>query len=182
MRTKLANIVLLGLAIGLPGLTRATSLPSPIPSPHVDACLKAAAQQYGLSYILLRAIAEQESRYDPVAIGRNPNGSLDIGLMQINSAWLPLLQAYGVTSNSLLDPCTNAFVGAWVLRINVERLGATWGAVGAYNANSAAKQLDYAKAVLARVQRLLRAPTAVELKGAQRQDATAHAVARADHD
>jgi hypothetical protein len=51
------------------------------------ACWDDAAQRYQVSSALLYAIARTESGLNPLAIGRNGNGSRDIGLMQINSSW-----------------------------------------------------------------------------------------------
>jgi soluble lytic murein transglycosylase-like protein len=56
------------------------------------ACWEQAGERYGLSPELLYAIARTESGLDPQAVGRNRNGSRDIGLMQINSVWLPRLR------------------------------------------------------------------------------------------
>ena len=100
------------------------------------ACWAEAATRYSVSPELLYAIARTESGMNPQAIGRNRNGSRDIGLMQINSAWLPALAAHGITERDLFDPCTSIHVGAWILAGNVQRLGYTWDAVGAYNAAS----------------------------------------------
>jgi soluble lytic murein transglycosylase-like protein len=117
------------------------------------ACMELAAQRYGLNADLLRSIAQTESSLDPRAVGHNRNGSRDIGLMQINSAWLPVLARHGISEQDLFDPCTNALVGAWVLAGNVARLGPTWAAVGAYNARSPELQRAY----ILRVQRHLAA-------------------------
>jgi soluble lytic murein transglycosylase-like protein len=116
-------------------------------SSSAQACWDAAAARYQLSSELLYAIARTESALNPAAIARNRNGSRDIGLMQINSAWLPTLAAHGIGERELLEPCTNIHVGAWILAGNVQRLGYTWDAVGAYNAASPALRRAYADKV-----------------------------------
>ena len=111
------------------------------------ACWEDAAQRYQVSSALLYAIARTESGLNPQAIGRNGNGSRDIGLMQINSAWLPTLASHGIGERDLFEPCTNIHVGAWILAGNVSRLGYTWEAVGAYNAASPALRRSYVEKV-----------------------------------
>ena len=104
-------------------------------APARSACWDDAAARYGLPAALLRAIASVESGFNPGATSTgNRDGSRDIGLMQINSAWRPLLAAYGIRESDLYDPCTNLHVGAWVLAHNIARLGWDWDAIGAYNA------------------------------------------------
>ena len=117
------------------------------------ACWEKAAARYGVSSELLVAIARTESNLDPAAIGRNRDGSRDIGLMQINSAWLPKLATHGIGEHDLLEPCTNIQVGAWILAGNVQRLGYTWDAVGAYNAATPFKRIRYAWKVYANLGR-----------------------------
>jgi hypothetical protein len=66
-----------------------------------QACWDDAAQRYQVSSALLYAIARTESGLNPQAVGRNGNGSRDIGLMQINSAWLPTLASHGIGERDL---------------------------------------------------------------------------------
>ncbi|MEM1668353.1 MAG: lytic transglycosylase domain-containing protein [Thermofilaceae archaeon] len=97
------------------------------------ACFLSAASTYGVSYELLMAIAKVESRFNPRALGRNKNGSYDIGIMQINSSWLPYLRRYGVRIEHLWDPCYNIHIGAMVLRHCMDIYGNSWRAVDCYN-------------------------------------------------
>ncbi|HEX6705206.1 MAG TPA: lytic transglycosylase domain-containing protein [Albitalea sp.] len=108
------------------------------------ACWQAVGEKYGIHPHLLYAMAKTESNLNARARNRNPNGSYDVGLMQINSIWLPTLARYGITEQHLLDPCINLEVGAWILAQNMRRLGQSWDAVGAYNAASPDKQRAYA--------------------------------------
>jgi len=118
-----------------------------------QACWDAAAARYGVSSELLYAIARTESALDPNAIGHNRNGTRDIGLMQINSAWLPTLAVYGIGERELFEPCTSIHIGAWVLAGNIQRLGYTWNAIGAYNAVDPELRRAYAARVHRQLQR-----------------------------
>jgi soluble lytic murein transglycosylase-like protein len=109
--------------------------------------VRATGARYGVNPYLLYAIAKTESSLNPKAINRNKNGSYDIGLMQINSSWLPTLRRYGVDEKHLLDPCTSIHVGAWILARNMQRMGNSWDAVGAYNATKPDLRLKYAMKV-----------------------------------
>jgi len=109
-----------------------------------DKCFGDAGQRFGINKTLLIAIAKTESNLNAsVVSGKNTNGSYDIGIMQINSWWLPTLKSYGISESDLRSGCTNIHVGAWILSGNISRKGSNWGAVGAYNAVTPHKQLSY---------------------------------------
>lgn len=117
-------------------------------------CWQEAGEKYGVDPQILYAIAQVESGLNPGAVGKvNADGSYDIGLMQINSGWLPTLRKYGITKDHLLnDPCVNLNVGAWILANNISRLGYNWDAIGAYNAASKNKRVKYAWKVYKKLQ------------------------------
>lgn len=115
-------------------------------------CFAHHAARFGLEPELLRAIALVESGGRPHAVNgghQGRTGTRDLGLMQINSAWLPRLRRHGIQETDLFEPCTSIEVGAWVLSDLVARHGNTWDAVGAYNA--ACTQLKGAACIKARV-------------------------------
>lgn len=110
-------------------------------------CFEDASARFGLPRPdVLRGIAQQESSGRCTA--RHPvnrDGSYDIGCMGINSSWLPTLQRkFGLTEQDLYDPCTNVHVGAWIFAKNVRQYGDSWQALGAYNAKSEQKRIEYA--------------------------------------
>jgi soluble lytic murein transglycosylase-like protein len=105
-------------------------------------CFEDAGNTYGINPTLLESIARVESNLNPKAINKNTNGTSDIGLMQINSAWLKSISA---NANDLLDDaCLNTMTGAWILRQCIDRHGYGWEAVGCYNAMSRNKKVNYA--------------------------------------
>ncbi|GLW61529.1 hypothetical protein Hthe01_18780 [Hydrogenophilus thermoluteolus] len=111
------------------------------------ACFDEAAARYGVPADLLRAISRVESGGNPMAVNQNKDGSRDIGHMQINSRWLPVLKRYGIDEQRLFDSCINTYVGAWILAKNIRSIGYNWEAIGAYNAVSPDKRARYARKV-----------------------------------
>lgn len=99
-------------------------------------CFEEAGRVFDVNPKLLKAIAFTESSMNPSAFNdKNRNGTADYGLMQINSTWFERLEAKGISRDVVInDPCTNVFVGAWILAQNFETSGETWLSVGAYNA------------------------------------------------
>lgn len=110
-------------------------------------CLDDAARFHHVNVRLAHAIATVESGQQPAVAHVNADGSTDIGLMQVNTRWLTSLSRFGITRASLYNGCTNAYVGTWILSQNIQRIGLTWDAVGAYNAGAHAKRVAYARRV-----------------------------------
>jgi soluble lytic murein transglycosylase-like protein len=131
-------VLVIALFLGTPSITRAF-------------CFEEAGRQYGVSPKLLQSIAMVESRLHQQAVHRNDNGSVDSGLMQINSAWNDRL---GLNQNQLLlDPCYNVMTGAKILRQCIDRYGYTWEAVGCYNASSKDKRVAYSWKILGQLKK-----------------------------
>ncbi len=105
-------------------------------------CFQEAGAAYGLNPFLLESIAQVESGMRQNAINRNKNGTMDIGLMQINSFWI---SSAGFDKELLLnDACYNAKAGARILKECIDRFDYSWKAVGCYNAVSDSKRKGYA--------------------------------------
>lgn len=119
-------------------------------------CFSEAAQRYGINEKILIAIAKVESNFNPSAININKNGSVDHGLMQINSQHLKKLAALGINEKNLMDPCTNVHVGAWILAEVMQRHGNKWWAVGAYGAGGRASKENLREQYAAKVFRALK--------------------------
>ncbi|MDI1473014.1 lytic transglycosylase domain-containing protein [Thermodesulfovibrio sp. 1176] len=115
---------------------------------EINQCFLEAGQKYGIHPNLLWAIAKVESNFNYTALNRNGNGTYDIGIMQINTSWLPVLKKYGLyDERQIWNPCYNIHVGAWVLAQCINKYGYTWEAVGCYNASSKIKRIKYSQKV-----------------------------------
>lgn len=111
---------------------------------ELSVCFEQAQTRYQVPAWLLWSVGKVESGFNAKAINVNANGTRDLGLMQINTGWLPALKAHGIREEHLWDPCTNIMVGAWVMAQNIQALGWNWEAIGAYNARSSSKRNAYA--------------------------------------
>jgi soluble lytic murein transglycosylase-like protein len=118
-------------------MTLAAMTGSPVQASQYQACYERASIKYGLPAGLLRAVAKVESAERPGAENlthQSRTKTTDVGLMQINTSWLPTLARYGIDAKKLQEPCVNVDVGAWILAHEIRRRGNQWEAVGAYNA------------------------------------------------
>jgi soluble lytic murein transglycosylase-like protein len=103
-----------------------------------QSCVEEASKTYGINPVIIYAIIKTESGFNPRAVNKNRNGTYDIGLMQVNTSWLPTLSKYGYNINHLFDPCVNVHVGTWVLANCIKTYGYNWKAIDCYNKGSKA--------------------------------------------
>lgn len=113
---------------------------------------------YGVPPNLLRAIAWQESRFNPAAVGENKNKagkvtSRDLGLMQINGR---NLKNMGISEADAMRPEVSIRAAAMLLKSMKRELGSRFSArnwAAAYNVGSNLEPADkaeaYSKSVLA---------------------------------
>ncbi len=110
-----------------------------------DMLFARAGADFGIEPSLLARIATIESSMNPNAIGKNTNGTVDIGLMQINSMHLKSLAKVGVTAQSLKDPEVNIYVAALLLSSHIKRRGYNLQAIGCYHSGNAVYKNQWLK-------------------------------------
>ena len=107
--------------------------PAPIFSTENEKCIVPAAQYHGVNYFVLRAILKVESGLNPNAVGRNNNGTVDVGMGQMNSMHFRDLAKFGIEPGHLRDPCISTYVAAWHLKKNLIASGNTWEGIARYH-------------------------------------------------
>lgn len=97
-------------------------------------CWAMAGKHYNIDPWILFAYAKTESNFNPNAINKaNKNKTYDIGLMQINSLWLPTLSKIGINEKMLYNGCQSVYVAAWIIQNNFEKYGTGYHGIVAYN-------------------------------------------------
>lgn len=118
------------------------SLPAQLAEPAP--CVAGAAQYHGVNPWVLRAILKVESDFNPRAVNRNANGSVDVGMAQINSIHFTELRRWGITPDNLMDGCVATYVAAWHLSKQVRKHGNSWFGVASYHSTSPCQNSRYA--------------------------------------
>lgn len=104
---------------------------------------------YNIPPELLWAIAKTESDFNPRATNRNPNGSTDFGLMQINSIHEDTIKKMNLTLEDLYDPKIGIRVGSQILSRCFKKYGFTYQGLNCYNGRI--MKNDYHKKVLSHI-------------------------------
>ena len=106
-------------------------------------CINQAAVAYHVPATLILSVLATEGGHVGLA-SANKNGTFDYGPMQINSVWVPKIQAYGYTKQQLqYDPCVNVTVGTWILSQNIANSSTAWRGIGGYHSHIATLNYHY---------------------------------------
>ncbi|MBU2788644.1 lytic transglycosylase domain-containing protein [Acidithiobacillus sp. VAN18-1] len=110
-------------------------------------CETAAAIYYHEPVIILRAIAKVEGGWRGARV-QDANGTADHGLMQINSVWRPVLHREGWRMHSVQwHDCASTFVGAWILRQELNQAHNFWLGVAWYQSRNPVYGVPFAHKV-----------------------------------
>ncbi|MDC9654333.1 lytic transglycosylase domain-containing protein [Xanthomonas perforans] len=132
-------------------------------------CIAAAASRYAVPELLINAVIRTEGGTTGQTSKRNANGTVDLGLMQINEMHLRSaphrLQSLGITRDVLINnECVNIMVGTYILSVELSKPGEYWWNVGSYNSRTPCERFRgvkpcpnevYRSRVLANVLRIL---------------------------
>lgn len=137
-------------ATGRVNAVRAESdLPSVLPAQLARAapCVSDAAVLHRVNPWILKAILKVESGFNANAINRNANGSVDVGMAQINSIHFSELARWGIAPGHLMDGCVATYVAAWHLAKQMRKHGDSWFGVASYHSTTPCQNARYAALV-----------------------------------
>lgn len=107
-----------------------------MPVTHATRCVTGAATYHSVNPWILKAILKVESGFKADAVNKNRNGTVDVGMAQINSMHFRELSKYGIGPDDLMNACIATYVAAWHLAKQYRAHGNTWFAVGAYHSTT----------------------------------------------
>jgi hypothetical protein len=129
------------------------------------ACMVAAASFYHLPPRVLPSIQVVEGGR-PGIISQNTDGSADLGVMQVNTLWVPQFAAItGMTDNAvrtrlIVDPCFNIAAAGAIMRVYLDEAGGDLlRAVGYYHSHTPQRASEYQDKVLSAARKLFVRPT-----------------------
>jgi soluble lytic murein transglycosylase-like protein len=104
-----------------------------------------ASRKYSISPKIFWAIMKVESEYKK-RIHNNPNGSFDVGVMQINSLWIKSLANKGFKVD-LLNDSNNINIAGYILKENMNKGYGLWQSIGLYHSSNKRLRAVYIKRV-----------------------------------
>jgi hypothetical protein len=140
-----------------------------MPVPYL-ACMLAVSQFYHLPPRVLPSVQVVEAG-QPGTISRNFNGTGDLGVMQVNTSWVPYLaRVWDITPGNVVgrliqEPCFNIAAAGAIMRIYLdEARGDVIQAVGYYHSHTPGLATDYQIRVIRAAFTLFGRPRPVRLK------------------
>jgi soluble lytic murein transglycosylase-like protein len=122
--------------------------------PSIEAyrdCVSTAAESFELSPLMIELIIETEGGW-PGARMRNKDNSYDLGVMQINTRWLPFFAERGLSESDLQNnACLNIYAGTYLLKKHLKQTGDVALAMAYYHN----RKPHFAAAYLARIQSVI---------------------------
>lgn len=103
------------------------------PPPETQTCIAQASAFHKVNADILRAILKVESAFKSQVVNRNANGTIDVGIAQINTIHFKELAKHSIAPQDLLDPCIGVYVAAWHLDKQLKKHGNTWFGIAAYH-------------------------------------------------
>jgi Transglycosylase SLT domain len=134
------------------------------------ACMLAVSQLYHLPPRVLPSVQVVEAG-QPGTISRNLNGTGDLGVMQVNSSWVPWLARSfqmpprEVAARLIYEPCFNVVSAGAIMRIYLdEARGDVVRAVGYYHSHTPERASEYQMRVIRASFSLFGRPRPVRIK------------------
>lgn len=124
----------------------------PGPELEVARCIHQASQGNAWLEKTLWGLRDQEAGWAGAEI-KNTNGTYDLGVLQVNSSWVPRLAAMLGRSEGKVrtwlqyDPCFNVEAGRWIFVYALGQSKDFWKAVGLYHSPTDWRQQRYARSV-----------------------------------
>lgn len=121
-------------------------------------CIFAASQTYSIPPSVILGVLKVEGGKVGMA-NLNKNGSYDLGMMQINTVWVPTLAKYWKVEPSVAirylrdDGCVNIGVGAWILRSKMDQTGSLYDGIAYYHSATPHLGSKYRQKVMTAMQR-----------------------------
>jgi soluble lytic murein transglycosylase-like protein len=110
-------------------------------------CINHAAVVYHVPAIVILSIMKKENGKNGDA-NLNKNGTIDYGVMQINSLWLPKIAPYGYTKDDLqFNACKNVEVAAWIIAQNIPSGKSLWAGIASYHSRTPSHNMPYKNSV-----------------------------------
>lgn len=101
-----------------------------------DESFKEYGEHFGVPPLLLKNIAKVESSLNPNCINHNKNGTIDYGIMQINTVHFAELQRYGVSERNIMNPKVNIMAGAILVKKLIDNNQINYDSIGKYHSKT----------------------------------------------